>query len=207
MKAQLADLPILAKFLLLPAIAAVLMVVLGGLYVVEQRDTVALQERISDQDVPRLNELSRLFSQFSTNHVQFINLLAVSLRDATAEGQFYRAGRERILAVNRAIEELRVVSEGITHDDPTRALAQQLQRRLIEYRDQMGEAVLLSSVSLHQIARVALEANQATTPPTPSSSAWWPMCRMMSPARASCCSGGCRRRAGASSLRCRSPSR
>jgi signal transduction histidine kinase/ActR/RegA family two-component response regulator len=161
MKAQLADLPILAKFLLLPAIAAVLMVVLGGLYVVEQRDTVALQERISDQDVPRLNELSRLFSQFSTNHVQFINLLAVSLRDSTAEGQFYRAGRDRILAVNRAIEELRVVSESITHDDPTRALAQQLQRRLVEYRDQMGEAVLLSSVSLHQIARVALEANQA----------------------------------------------
>jgi flagellar protein FlbT len=161
MKAQLADLPILAKFLLVPAIAAVLMVVLGGLYVVEQRDTVALQERISDQDVPRLNELSRLFSQFSTNHVQFINLLAVSLRDATAEGQFYRAGRERILAVNRAIEELRVVTEGITHDDPTRALAQQLQRRLVEYRDQMGEAVLLSSVSLQQIARVALEANQA----------------------------------------------
>src|SRR5262245_23679074 len=76
MKAPLADLPILAKFLLLPAIAAVLMVVLAGLYVVEQRDTVALQERISNQDVPRLRELSRLFSQFSSNHVQFISLLA-----------------------------------------------------------------------------------------------------------------------------------
>ena len=161
MKVLLADLPILAKSLLLPAIAAVLMVVLGGLYVVEQRDTVALQERISGQDVPRLNELSRLFSEFSTNHVQFINLLAVSLRGATVEGEFYRAGRERIVAVNRAIDELRAISEGITPDDPTRALAQQLQRRLVEYRDQMGEAVLLSSVSLDQIARVALRANQA----------------------------------------------
>ncbi|HEY6513007.1 MAG TPA: ATP-binding protein [Burkholderiaceae bacterium] len=161
MKALLADLPILAKFLLLPAIAALLMVVLGGLYVVEQRDTVALQERISSQDVPRLNELSRQFSQFSTNHVQFINLLAESLRGATGEAQFYRAGRQRILAANRTIEELRDASERIAHDDPTRALAQQLQRRLIEYRDQMGEAVLLSSVSLDQIARVTLGANQA----------------------------------------------
>src|SRR5262245_4541421 len=145
MRALLADLPILAKFLLLPAIAALLMVLLGGLYVVEQRDTVALQERISSHDVPRLNELSRQFSQFSTNHVQCINLLAVSLRGATGEAQFYRAGRERILAVNRTIEALRDASAGITHDDPTLARAQQLQRRLIEYRDQMGEAVLLSS--------------------------------------------------------------
>ena len=161
MKALLADLPILAKFLLLPAIAALLMVLLGGLYVVEQRETVALQQRISGQDVPRLNELSRLFSQFSTNHVQFINLLAVSLRGATGEAQFYRAGRERIVAVNRTIEELRVASEGIAHDDPTRAHSQQLWRRLVEYRDQMGEAVLLSSVSLDQIARVTLGANQA----------------------------------------------
>jgi signal transduction histidine kinase/CheY-like chemotaxis protein len=161
MKVQLADLPILAKFLLLPAVAAVLMVLLGGLYVAGQRDTVALQERISGQDVPRLNELSLLFSQFSTNHVQFINLLAVSLRGATSEGDFYRAGRERILAVNRAIDQLQVAAQGIAQNDPTRELAQRLQRRLVEYRDQMGEAVLLSSVSLDQIARVTLQANRA----------------------------------------------
>jgi hypothetical protein len=66
------------------------MVVLGGLYVVEQR-TVALQDT-SGQDVPQLNELSPVL-QFSTNHVQFINLLTVSLRGATGEGH-YRAGRE-----------------------------------------------------------------------------------------------------------------
>ncbi len=35
-----------------------------------------------------------------------------------------------------------------------RAIAQRLWRRLVEYRDQMGEAVLLSSVNLDQIARV-----------------------------------------------------
>jgi len=161
MKALLADLPILAKFLLLPVIAAVLMVLLGGLYVLEQRETVALQERISNHDVPRLRELSRLFSQFSTNHVQFINLLAVSLRGTTGEAQFYQAGRQRIVAVNRAIEDLRVVSVGVADDDSARPIVQRLQGRLVEYRDQMGEAVLLSSVRLDQIARVTLEANQA----------------------------------------------
>ena len=161
MKVLLADLPILAKFLLLPAIAAVLMAVLGGMYVVEQRDTAALQERITSQAVPRLRELSRLFSQFSSNHVKFINLLASSFRGSTAEGQFYQSGRQRILAVNDALEELAAAARGLTDDTLAADIAQQLQRRLVDYRDQMGEAVLLSSVNLDQIARVTLEANQA----------------------------------------------
>ena len=161
MKVLLADLPILAKFLLLPAIAAILMAVLGGLYVVEQRDTAALQERITSQALPRLRELSRLFSQFSSNHVKFINLLASSFRGKTSEGQFYQLGRQRILAVNDALEELAVAARGLADDTLAADIAHHLQRRLIDYRDQMGEAVLLSSVNLEQIARVTLEANQA----------------------------------------------
>jgi signal transduction histidine kinase/CheY-like chemotaxis protein len=161
MKVLLADLPILAKFLLLPAITAVLLVLLGGLYVVEQRETGALQERINTQDVARLRELSRLFSHFSSNHVQFVNLLASSFRGTISEGQFYRSGRERISAVNLALEDLALAQKGLVTDEPAAAIAQQVQRRVIDYRDQMGEAVLLSSVNLEQIARVTLEANQA----------------------------------------------
>src|SRR5262245_43270582 len=116
MKVLLADLPILAKFLLLPAIAAVLMAVMGGLYVVEQRDAAAHQERITSQALPRLRELSRLFSQFSSNHVQFINLLASSFRGSKSEGQFYQSGRRRILAVNDALEELAAAARGLTDD-------------------------------------------------------------------------------------------
>jgi signal transduction histidine kinase/ActR/RegA family two-component response regulator len=161
MKTLLADLPILVKFLLLPAIAAVLMVVLGGLYVVEQRDTAVLQERITAQALPRLRELSRLFSQFSSNHVKFVSLLASSFRGSTTEAQFYQFGRQRILAVNDALEELTVATRALADDTLAADIAQGLQTRLIDYRDQMGEAVLLSSVSLEQIARVTLEANQA----------------------------------------------
>jgi methyl-accepting chemotaxis protein len=161
MKVLLADLPILAKFLLLPAIAAVLMVMLGGLYVVEQRDAAALQERITAQALPRLRELSRLFSQFSSNHVKFVNLLASSFRGSTSEAEFYQIGRQRILAVNDALEEFTVAARGLADDALSADIAQHLHKRLIDYRDHMGEAVLLSSVSLEQIARVTLEANQA----------------------------------------------
>src|SRR4051794_9551272 len=161
MKPLLADWPIRAKFLLLPALAAVLMVAVGGLYVVKQREQLALQERISTQDVPHLRELSTLFSRFSSNHVQFVNLLASSLAVSMTEGQFYRQGRQRIGGVNVAIEELTVAAKGLARDEAAAAIARQLRGRLVEYRDQMGEAVLLSSVSLEQIARVTLEANQA----------------------------------------------
>src|SRR5215471_18524206 len=137
MKALLADLPILAKFLLLPVIAAVLMVVLAGLYVVEQRDTVALQERISNQDVPRLRELSRLFSQFSSNHVQFISLLAQAFRGSMTEGQLYYSGRQRILAVNRAIEEFTAAAQGLRDDAGAAPILKRLQQGLVTYRDQM----------------------------------------------------------------------
>src|SRR5262245_32725378 len=161
MKALLADLPSLSKFLLLPVIAAVLMLVLGGLDVVEQRETVALQERISNEEAPRLRALSRLFSQFSSNHVQFISLLAGALRSSMPEGQLYQTGRQRILAVNRAIEELRAAAQGLRGDAAATASVERLPPPLVTYRDQMGEAVLLSSVSLEQIARVTLGANQA----------------------------------------------
>jgi signal transduction histidine kinase/CheY-like chemotaxis protein len=161
MKVLLADLPILAKFLLLPAIAAVLMVILGGLYVVEQRDAAALQERITAQALPRLRELSRLFSQFSSNHVKFVNLLASSFRGSISEAQFYQSGRQRILSVNDALEEFTLAARGLADDALAADIAHELSKRLIAYRDHMGEAVLLSSVNLEQIARVTLEANQA----------------------------------------------
>src|SRR5439155_23866246 len=110
----------------------VLMVALGGLYVVQQREQLALQERISTQDVPHLRELSRLFSRFSSNHVQFINLLAASFTGSTTEGQFYRQGRQRIGRVNLAIEELAVAAQGLARDEAAAAIAQQLQRRLVD---------------------------------------------------------------------------
>ncbi|MCW5634686.1 MAG: response regulator [Rubrivivax sp.] len=161
MKALLADLPIRAKFLLLPAVAALAMLALGVLYVVEQRRTLALQERISAQHVARAHECSRLFSEFSTNHVQFISLLAASFRSGVHEGRFYRAGRQRILVVNGIIEQLRRPDGLIATTVEAQELVRELERRLVVYRDQMGEAVLLSSVDLELIARQMLEANQA----------------------------------------------
>ncbi|HET7524674.1 MAG TPA: hypothetical protein VFK10_01915 [Burkholderiaceae bacterium] len=63
--------------------------------------------------MPRLRELSRLFSQFRSNHAQFISLFAQAFRGSMTEGQLYQSGRQRILAVNQAIEELAAAAEGV----------------------------------------------------------------------------------------------
>jgi signal transduction histidine kinase/ActR/RegA family two-component response regulator len=156
---QLADLSIRTKFLLLPALAALLLVVLGTVYVAGQREENALQERINRQDVPRMRELSRLFSEFSANHSQFIDLLAASLRSGVKEGQFYASGRQRIVAVNRSVAELEALAGQLP--DTMREHATLLRGKLLAYRDQMAETVLMSSVDLELIARFTLQANQA----------------------------------------------
>lgn len=156
---RLADLSVRAKFLLLPALAALLLVLLGAVYLAGQRAENLLQERINQQDVPRMRELSRLFSEFSANHSQFVNLLAGSLRSGVQEGRFYAAGRQRIVAVNRTLAELGTLAGQLPESMGERAT--RLHERLVAYRDRMGETVLMSSVDLELIARFTLQANEA----------------------------------------------
>jgi signal transduction histidine kinase/CheY-like chemotaxis protein len=160
-KAVLANLSIRTKFLLLPAIAVLLTLVLGTIYVVGERRQLALQEQINSRDVPAMRELSRLFSELSTNHVQFVSLLASSFRGETSEGAFYAAGRKHIVAVNRTIEELRSLNGRLPGEASDGEVSRQLLRGLVDYRNQMGETVLQSSVDLERIAAFTLQANQA----------------------------------------------
>ena len=81
-KTLLANVSIRSKFLLLPAVAVLLTLLLGTIYVLGERRQLALQEQIKSRDVPAMRELSRLFSELSTNHVQFVSLLASSFRAA-----------------------------------------------------------------------------------------------------------------------------
>jgi len=161
MTAWLTHLPIRAKFLLLPAVAALAMLLPGALYVLDQRATLALQERISGQHVERAREWARLFAEFSTNHVRFVSLLASSFRSRVAEGQFYREGRQHILAVNGLLEQLGRPALAPPAGSEGAAILQRLTQRLAVYRDQMAETVLMSSVDLELIARQMLAANRA----------------------------------------------
>jgi len=157
----LENLPIRAKFLLLPAIAAILMALLGSLFLTAQQAENRLLEQINDQDVPKMRELSRLFSEFSTNHVKFISLLATSLRDNVGEGAIYVQGRKNIIAVNRTIKALTDLKASYPLNQKQQKIYDRLQQHLIAYRDQMGSTVLMSSVELQLITQFTLRANTA----------------------------------------------
>jgi len=156
---MLENLSIRAKFLLLPIIATMLMALLGGLFLASQQAEKQLLERINDHDLPKMRELSRLFSEFSTNHVKFINLLALSLRDGVGEGDIYAQGRKNITAVNSTIKALKALEVSYRLNGVEHAIYEQLSRHLVEYRDQMGSTVLMSSVELHLITQFTLRAN------------------------------------------------
>lgn len=157
----LENLRIRSKFLLLPAIATVLMALLGALFLSAQQEESQLLEQINAQDVPKMRELSRLFSEFSTNHVKFINLLATSLRDGVGEGDIYAQGRKNIIGVNRTIQALNELNASYRLDETQQGIFERLLNRLVEYRDQMGSTVLMSSVELKLITEFTLRANSA----------------------------------------------
>ena len=156
----LSNISILSKFLLLPALAAVCMLALTIVYVSARHSEDALISQIIYQDVPKMRELSRQFSEFSTNHVKFISLLTASLKGKAGEGQLYVHGRNSIIAVNKAISALGNLDASFELNAQQRQIAESLRHKLIRYRDRMSEAVLLASVQAHLVAQVTLDTNQ-----------------------------------------------
>ncbi len=157
----LSDLPIRVKFLLVPLIGALVIAVLGALFLEAMRDQQARLRDIARQDGAKMQAITRLFSAFSANHVAFISLLAASLRDEVEAGTFYARGREHIKAVNRSVAALDDVTTRFRLAGPRREMIEDLRERIVDYRDQMGETVLMSSVEIEKIAHFTLRANES----------------------------------------------
>ncbi len=157
----LSNLPIRRKFLLVPAILTVMLLVAGAYVLNSQQQASGILAQVHDRDVPKMRELSQRFSAFSTNHVRFINLLASTLKQPTSEGDIYAQGRKNIIATNEIIEQLETLAVTFSLQGTQHETHRKLLEKLIDYRDQMGSAILMSSVELKLIAQVALRANEA----------------------------------------------
>lgn len=157
----LSKLSIRTKFLLLPAIAAALMLALGAIFLSTQETERALLNRTVSQDVPKMREMFRLFSGFSTNHAEFISLLASSLKDQAHEGEIYAQGRKSVIAVNKTIEGLGQLGSKFGFDAGQQQISGRLRQRLLDYRHQVGSTVLLASVNVKLITQFTLTANEA----------------------------------------------
>ncbi|MDP1707729.1 MAG: EAL domain-containing protein [Gammaproteobacteria bacterium] len=157
----LSNLSIRTKFLLLPVIAAGLILVLGAIFLSAQETQRSQLEQTVSRDVPKMREMFRLFSEFSTNHAEFISLLASSLKEETHEGQVYAQGRKSVIAVNRTIEGLDQLSSKFEFDAGQQQISDRLRQRLLDYRHQLGSTVFLASVEVKLITQFTLKANQA----------------------------------------------
>lgn len=157
----LANISIRTKFLLLPVIAALLMLTLGGVFFKALQNEEKLLGQITDQDVPKMRDLSRLFSEFSTNHVKFISLLASSLKGQAEEGEFYSQGRKNIVVVQNISTAFGKFEARFRLDERQQKIAKNLRQELGNYYDQMSRAIVMSSVELKLIAHFTLLANEA----------------------------------------------
>lgn len=157
----LSSLSIRGKFLLLPTIATILTLMLGAIFLNTLKNENSMMGQIANQDVPKMRELSRLFSEFSTNHVKFINLLASSLKKEIEEGEFYIQGRTNINTAQKILTELDQLVATYTLDENQQYIAGKLRQRLADYLKQMRNTIVMSSVDLILIAQLTLQANEA----------------------------------------------
>lgn len=157
----LSNLSIRFKFLLLPAIAIVFLLSLSLNFYAEQKREQALLVQIESAQVPKVQALSKLFSDFSTNHVDFISLLATGLKENISEGDFYSIGRKHISVLNNIIRDFKQLKLSFELMPEQQQLYSNLKSELETYRDQMGTTVLMSSVEIDLIVQFMLRANES----------------------------------------------
>jgi diguanylate cyclase (GGDEF)-like protein/PAS domain S-box-containing protein len=157
----LSNLSIRFKFLLLPAIAIVFLLSLSLNFYAEQKREQALLVQIESAQVPKVQALSKLFSDFSTNHVDFISLLATGLKENISEGDFYSIGRKHISVLNNIIRDFKQLKLSFELMPEQQQLYSNLKSELETYRDQMGTTVLMSSVEIDLIIQFMLRANES----------------------------------------------
>ena len=156
---SLSDLPIRVKFLLIPAVATLLMTGMGTLIFTALKEEKVLLTQLGSIYQSKVENVSRLFSRFSTNHVKFIDLLTRSLLGEFDEGALYAEGRKNILATNAILTELTGLGESF-ENAADRELLLNVRQKIVDYRDQMASTVLMSSVDLNLVSRFMFDANR-----------------------------------------------
>jgi diguanylate cyclase (GGDEF)-like protein/PAS domain S-box-containing protein len=157
----ISNLSILKKFLLLPIIATILIIFLGIIFLFGVNKETALLESVAQNNVPKLQKMSAISSKLSTNHVEFVSLLASALKEQLPEGSFYKDGRKHIIALNTHIKELERSKSVISLNTEQNKIHGSLIKKLKTYRDLMGNTVLMSSVEIQLVTQHTLSVNEA----------------------------------------------
>jgi hypothetical protein len=151
----LGHLKIRTKFLLISAVAAGGMILLGGLSlkVLNIQKTLLLQ--VVHQDLSKIDELSTLFSQLSTTHVQIFDLLA-SAGTGVDEEQLYESGKKSLNFLHEIISQVNENTKRLNFAEKEQGVRYNLMEEFTRYRDASITAIEMASVDLKLATRYIL---------------------------------------------------
>src|SRR6266851_1554381 len=156
----LGHLKIRTKFLLISAVAAGGMILLGGLSlkVLNIQKTLLLQ--VVHQDLSKIDELSTLFSQLSTTHVQIFDLLA-SAGTGVDEEQLYESGKKSLNFIHEIISQVNENTKRLNFTEEEQGVRYNLMEEFTRYRDASITAIEMASVDLKLATRYMIVANKS----------------------------------------------
>ena len=156
----LKNLKIRTKSLLVPAMMAGGMILLGGLSlkVLEIQKTLLVQ--VVNQDLAKIDTLSLLFSQLSTTHVQIFDLLA-SAGAGVDEEKLYESGKRNLDILHNIILQINGITKVINITEENKKIYSNLTEELSRYHDTTITAIEMASVDLKLATQYMVVANQS----------------------------------------------
>jgi signal transduction histidine kinase len=152
MKQRLAALPLRWKFLLLPATAAVLMLLLWAVYLHERRDADQRLDLITDRYLPLMRELAQVQNIVHGEHVRVVGVLAGRLRGEYSPPALYREGRRSVEVLHEAEVALRALPAMLPPNGAASEPLEPVLQALAAYRNEVAETVLQGSVQAELVA-------------------------------------------------------
>ncbi len=156
----LGNLTIRGKFLLVPLVAAGGMLLLGALFFNVLNTQQALLSRITNQELVKIDDLSRLLSELTTNHVQIFDLLA-SAGSRLDEERLYEKGRQNLYRIHDLTAQINRFSQDVMLTERERELHRALAEEVARYREVAISAIEMTTVNLALATQQMTKANKS----------------------------------------------
>ncbi|MEK6243405.1 MAG: response regulator [Pseudomonadota bacterium] len=160
MFARARDLSLRKKFLIIPFVATLGMLLLGVVFLDNLHTQRMLLSRIADEKLVQIDRLSKAFSDLSSNHVAIFDLL-VSAGTGSNEEQIYERGRRNLYRIHELVQRVKQIGADGRLSDRERALHGPLVEELDQYRGVAVGAIEMASVNVALATSQMVKANKS----------------------------------------------
>lgn len=158
--ARVRDLSIRKKFLIIPFVATLGILLLGVVFLDNLHTQRVLLSRIADEELVQIDRLSKAFADLSSNHVTIFDLLA-SAGTGSNEEQIYERGRRNLYRIHELVQRVNQIGADGRLSDRERALHGSLVEVLEQYRGVAVGAIEMAQVNIALATRQMIKANRS----------------------------------------------